>query len=772
VSSTKIELAASVRATKNQDRTTENRSEQARNILEETRQTYPELDVVDAFVLPTWFYHQGSWITDTLNSDNALYNYSIALKIAGPLDQEILKRSLSDVQRQHEVLRSVFRTVNGRDVQIVLPPSLIELQLIDLQRLGASEQKEKLPELMREMAHRPFNLSNERLLRVSLYCLSDCEHVLQLDTHHIVCDDWSTGILIRDLFNAYDSLASGKEIGHQEPAFRYVDFIRWREQRAQPDERRQSSWKAKLGNAPSFLHLQPDFPRPHKRTRTGATLEYAFPVKLTQAVGALCQDQKVTVFMVVFAAFQSLLHAYSGAKDVGVGTCAANRPLAKVENVVGRFANDILVRTDYSGDPSFREIIARTRDSALDAYNYQDLPFGSILESLFRDQEQCSTPLFQTTFIFQNAPKPKPRVANLDVERIFLDTETAKYDLAVWVKSNETINVSFEYDRDLFRRETIMRMAKDYARVLEMMTADPEQRISQLALSSQNAPGTLQTDDLMATTAGNSTFVASADLESALLEIWREVLGIQSLGTSDDFFEIGGDSLRAAQLIARIQQRLGKQLSLPLLFSVRTIKAQAEALRREQLQQRSNQTCGDATQTIHDESAISTPSVKSAKPKSLLKRAFQRLLHTLCRVAPGATTVRPFLHRMRGVQIGKAAWIGDDVYLENEYPECIEIRDGAILSIRTVLIAHTRGMGKIVVGKNAFIGAGSIIVTSGNRPLVIGEGAVIMASSLVNGSVAPYTLYGSDHSRPLARLTRAFTADTSYEELISTLRPL
>jgi acetyltransferase-like isoleucine patch superfamily enzyme/acyl carrier protein len=305
-----------------------------------------------------------------------------------------------------------------------------------------------------------------------------------------------------------------------------------------------------------------------------------------------------------------------------------------------------------------------------------------------------------------------------------------------------------------------------------MMTADPEQRISQLTLSSQNTPGTPQTHDSMTTGAGTLTFVASADLESALLEIWREVLGIQSLGTSDDFFEIGGDSLRAAQLIARIQQRLGKQLSLPLLFSVRTIKAQAEALRREQLQQPSNQTCGDATQTIHDESAISTPSVKSAKPKSLLKRAFQRLLHTLCRVAPGATTVRPFLHRMRGVQIGKAAWIGDDVYLENEYPECIEIRDGAILSIRTVLIAHTRGMGKIVVGKNAFIGAGSIIVTSGNRPLVIGEGAVIMASSLVNGSVAPYTLYGSDHSRPLARLTRAFTADTSYEELISTLRPL
>jgi acetyltransferase-like isoleucine patch superfamily enzyme len=117
-------------------------------------------------------------------------------------------------------------------------------------------------------------------------------------------------------------------------------------------------------------------------------------------------------------------------------------------------------------------------------------------------------------------------------------------------------------------------------------------------------------------------------------------------------------------------------------------------------------------------------------------------------------------------------WIGDDVYLENDYPECVEIQDGAVLSVRSIVIAHTQGAGKVVIGKNAFIGAGSVIVTSGNRPLVIGEGAVIMASSLVNGSVAPYTLYGSDHSRPLARLSKAFTPDMSYEELISTIRPL
>jgi acetyltransferase-like isoleucine patch superfamily enzyme len=158
--------------------------------------------------------------------------------------------------------------------------------------------------------------------------------------------------------------------------------------------------------------------------------------------------------------------------------------------------------------------------------------------------------------------------------------------------------------------------------------------------------------------------------------------------------------------------------------------------------------------------------------KPFMRRALNRVLHLLCRFLPGATTLRPFLHRKRGMQIGNNVWIGDDAYLENEFPEQVEIHDGAVVGLRAIVIAHTRGTGRIIIGKDVYIGAGAVIVTVANRTLVIGEGSVIMASSLVTGSVAPYTLYGSDASKPLARITKPFTASTTYEEFMTTLRPL
>jgi acetyltransferase-like isoleucine patch superfamily enzyme len=158
--------------------------------------------------------------------------------------------------------------------------------------------------------------------------------------------------------------------------------------------------------------------------------------------------------------------------------------------------------------------------------------------------------------------------------------------------------------------------------------------------------------------------------------------------------------------------------------------------------------------------------------KSLVRRAFNRFLHLLCRLGPGGEKLRPFLHRMRGVKIGSNVWIGDDVYLDNEFPERIELEDGAMIELRATILAHTHGAGRVVVGKNAVIGAGAVVVTSGNRTLVIGEGSVVMASSLVTGSIAPYTLYGSDASKPLARITKPFTPDTTYEEFMTALRPL
>jgi acetyltransferase-like isoleucine patch superfamily enzyme len=188
---------------------------------------------------------------------------------------------------------------------------------------------------------------------------------------------------------------------------------------------------------------------------------------------------------------------------------------------------------------------------------------------------------------------------------------------------------------------------------------------------------------------------------------------------------------------------------------------------RERMQTAEVKQTSSRDHDLSEESAAS----ENIRSKSFIRQGLNRLLHLICRFAPGATGLRPFLHRIRGARIGKNVWIGEEVYLENEYPERVEIHDGAMVGLRTIILAHTHGVGRIVIGKNTFIGAGSVIVTSSTRTIVIGEGSVIMASSLVNRSVAPYTLYGSDTAKPLAKITRPL-ANASYEDFVASLRPL
>lgn len=757
------------------------------DLVLEARQTFPELQVQDAFVVPTWFYRQNSWIEDSWNSENVVYNYPLVLQIAGPLDLGILRQSLNEVRRRHHVLRSVFRIMKGRVIQIVLPSEPVDLTVVDLTNQIESERDAILFRLMSDEAHRPFELTREALLRATLFRLAPDNQVLLLNTHHLVCDDWSTGILIRELFALYDSLTTGASERIPELTFSYGDFIRWR--KGLPDSAaRQSSYKAKLSTRNGFYHLRTDFPRAAHPQRNGATLKFPLSRDLEKNLRLLSQNHQVTVFMVMLAGFHCLLHAYSGDVDVAVGTCAANRPLSAVETLIGRFANDLVVRADLSGNPTFSQVLVHVRDVALEGLTYRDLPFGAVLEELIPVPDPNTTPLFQTMFILQNVPKEKPKAGDLNIQRMYLDTQMAKYDLTVWPKLEDAPEIAFEYDRDLFTEETVKQMARDYETILTMMAMDTAKRLSDIQIISTPARYPAN-DHPQPTTAPKGSTVGlptlasvDDDLVPELTAIWREILGLEKIGVNEDFFQLGGDSLRATQLLARIDNKFGKKFPLGLLLRARTLREQAHAIKQqevmvngEKMDREIPQPAPDLEAAGHEYGALaqSTEAIDSPiAKKSLLRRAFNRILHTLCRVLPGATTLRPALHRMRGVRIGKDVWIGDDVYLENEYPEYVEIHDGANIGLRTTIVAHTHGAGKVVIGKNAFVGAGSVIVTAAKRKLVIGEGSVIMASSVVNNNVAPYTLYGAASAKPLAKIRKPFTENTSYEEFIETLCPL
>lgn len=744
----------------------------ANDALSQIQRAYPEIGAQDAFLLPTWYYRQNDWIEDSVGSENALYNLPIAVRITGALDVAIVQECLLEVQRRHDVLRSVLRPLNGHVFQVVVPPRDLALEVVDLTSLPQPARDAQLASRMSEEAVRPFELTTDLLLRAKLFRLGVTEYVMQLTTHHLVCDDWSSGILITELFALYDYFAAGAGERLPELKFHYGDFIRWQQGRASDDARRQEVWKARLSGTEGFYHLHPESLPPQRRTGRGARVNCILPTQLEAALKHLSQQHNVTFFMVLLAGFQSLLHLLSADADIGVATCAANRPLAKVEKLVGRFANDLVVRTDYSGDPSFREVLSRTRDAALEGYSYQDLPFGAVLEELVPVVNLSATPLFQSIFILLDAPKINSHTGTITTETILVDTQTAKYDLAVWVRMEKGVDITFEYNRDLFRAETITRMTGDYQVVLAEMVADPDKRVSEV----RSRLETIQAEPgkSISSRQDQTPPVLPEEIEAELKRLWKEVLWVDKIRVTDDFFGLGGDSLRATQLLRRVEERFGGQVPLGSFFSARTIQQQALAI----AQRRNSDAGADSNLRSADESharAVNESTLAShgsSTHKSVLRRASNRLLHLLCRFLPGATTVRPFLHRLRGVRIGKDVWIGDDVYLENEYPECVEIHDGAMIGLRSTIIAHTRGAGKVIIGRNAFIGTGSTVVTNGNHHLMIGEGAVLMASSLVTGNIAPHTLYGRDPARPLATVTKPFTGETSYEEFMATLRPL
>jgi hypothetical protein len=271
--------------------------------------------------------------------------------------------------------------------------------------------------------------------------------------------------------------------------------------------------------------------------------------------------------------------------------------------------------------------------------------------------------------------------------------------------------------------------------------------------------------------ADESSLAPRDRLEAELVTIWEQTLGRTGIGVRDDFFDLGGYSVMAAKVIHRIEETWAKRLPIIALFRAPTIEKLAALLRKEM------EMAGSSSQFLTPSDTDTLPlglaSLRNhSSKKPALRRGVNRMLHLLSRLLPGASSVRPFLHRLRGVRIAQNVFVGDDVYIENEFPERVEIQQGATIGLRTTIVAHTGGAGQIVIGKNAFIGANSVLVTAGNRTLTIGEGAVLMAGSVVTADIPPFTVCGVERARPLASLSKPFTGDTSYEEFITSMRPL
>jgi amino acid adenylation domain-containing protein len=433
---------------------------------------------------PLSFAQRRIWFLDQFEPGSSVYNMPTALRLTGTLNVGALVQSLTAIVQRHEALRTTFATdEHGEPVQVVAPVMVLPLPLLDLQ--GRPDPEAEALDLAREEASSPFDLSTGPLLRATLLRLAPQEHILLLTVHHIVSDHWSMGVLFRELVELYRTRAEGRRPALPPLAWQYADYAVW--QRQWLDDARMEEqlayWKQRLAGAPAALDLPTDRPRPAVKTYRGATLPFQLPPDLASALQQVSRREGATLFMTLLAAFQVLLHRYSGQADISVGTPVAGRSRQELEAIIGIFVSTLVMRTDLSGNGSFRELLARVRENVLSDFAHQDLPFENLVEALQPVRDTSRSPLFQVMFTLQNSPMEAVALPGLTLAAVEADSGTAKFDLTLYMAEEDgALTGLMEYNTDLFDRTTIERMVGHLQTLLEGVAANPQTPVANLPL--------------------------------------------------------------------------------------------------------------------------------------------------------------------------------------------------------------------------------------------------------------------------------------------------
>lgn len=450
--------------------------------------------VVEVFVFPASFAQQRLWFLDQLDSGSPAYNIPAAVRLRGRLDVTALGKSLREVVRRHESLRTTFAVVDRQPAQVISHATDVGLAVVDLQHLPEDERQERALWLAAEEARQPFNLEVGPLLRARLLRLGEDEHLLLLTMHHIVSDGWSAGVFVHEMATLYEAFNRGERSPLEDLPIQYADYAEWQREYLQGEVLQDllSYWKGQLGGSLPVLQLPTDRPRPASQSHKGATHPIALSQDLTESLKALSRREDVTLFMTLLAAFQTLLHRYTGQEDLTVGSTIAGRNRGETEGLIGFFLNTLVLRVDLSGNPTFRELLRRVKTVAVEAYAHQDLPVEMILDALQPERNLSQNPLFQVLFILQTTPMPALEVSNLKLELLEVDTGTAKFDLTLdMIEKPEGLRGSLEYNTDLFDASTVARMAGHLEVLLESIAARSDRRLSEVEVLSPSERETL-----------------------------------------------------------------------------------------------------------------------------------------------------------------------------------------------------------------------------------------------------------------------------------------
>jgi len=434
--------------------------------------------------LPLSYAQQRLWFLDQLEPQNPAYNLPSAVRLSGDLDIEALARSLSEILRRHEVLRTCFPVIDGKPVQEINKAKELSIDIIDLSSKPEDERALEANNIRREENLKPFDLARGPLIRAKLLRLNDKEYLLLVTMHHIVVDGLSIEVMLRELALLYKAFRAREISPLKDLKIQYADYAAWQRDRLQGEaiEEQIGYWKKQLEDMP-ILDLTTDYVRGAANIHQGARERFTLSETATRGLKKLGQKEGATLFMTLLAAFQVLLARYSEQDDIGVGTDVANRNRPETKNLIGFFVNQLVLRTNLSGNPSFRELLRRVCKMALEAYLYQDLPFEKLVEDLAPKRNLPHSPFFRVKTTLQHKPKVRFELQGLQISVLEYKPEIAKIDLElIFRESRDELEVDIEYSADLFHAERIKRLAGHMQTLLQYTALSPDQKIWEMDL--------------------------------------------------------------------------------------------------------------------------------------------------------------------------------------------------------------------------------------------------------------------------------------------------
>ena len=430
--------------------------------------------------LPLSFAQQRLWVLDQMEPNNPLYNIPRRTRMRGTLDLNAFTQALNGIIHRHESQRTTFTVLDGEPVQVIAPSLVLDVAMRDLTHFPDEARELEAARLAEAEALIPFDLAKGPLVRATLLKLADDDHVLLLTMHHIVSDAWSAGIFFQEFGELYNAALANRPSPLPDLPIQYADYAVWQRNWFQGDvlDQQLAYWKEHLRGAPPVLQLPTDRPRGKAQSFHGFMETISFSGETANALRKLGQQEGVTLFMSLLAGFQTLLSRYSGENQIVIGTDVANRTTTETERLIGFFINLLALRTDLSGNPTFRELLARVREVALGAYAHQEMPFDKLVQELQPERSLSHNPIVQTLFVMQNLPPKEKNLTGLTLSPFELPITRSKFDLAVFVVNRpEELLTYWLYSTDLFEAATIRKMARHFEALLTNAVADPDTRI-------------------------------------------------------------------------------------------------------------------------------------------------------------------------------------------------------------------------------------------------------------------------------------------------------